>query len=194
MRRRLLIIAAFLLAGAVVNVAVAWGCAQGIFRAKPSAAQLKTQDAESAWRQYAPIGWQAPPFYLRGWRQRDAQRTVVQLGRDHASPHLLYNGRHRYRDLRVIELGLPARCIVQTQFRLSWGSFRPRPPPVVSHRPIWGGLIVNAVVYAAILWLLIPGTFTLRRLRRIKNGLCPKCAYPVGESSVCTECGKELAT
>jgi hypothetical protein len=24
---------------------------------------------------------------------------------------------------------------------------------------------------------------------RIKRGLCPACAYPVGSSSVCTECG-----
>ena len=40
---------------------------------------------------------------------------------------------------------------------------------------------------------LIPGPFVLRRFLRVRRGLCPKCAYPMGESSVCTECGKPLA-
>ncbi len=25
---------------------------------------------------------------------------------------------------------------------------------------------------------------------RTKRGLCPKCAYPLGESPVCTQCGQ----
>ena len=36
MKRRLLIVAAFLLAGPVVNVAVAWGCAALIRLSKPA--------------------------------------------------------------------------------------------------------------------------------------------------------------
>ena len=44
----------------------------------------------------------------------------------------------------------------------------------------------------AILWLLIPGPFALRRFLRLRRGLCPKCAYPMGESPVCSECGKAL--
>ena len=191
MRRGLLTAFVFLLLGAVVNVAFAWGCAQGTFRVKPSAAQLTTQDAESFWRQYAPIGWQAPPFHLRGWRQRDLRRTVIQLGRDHSLPGVI-NPRLGNRDLRIIEMGWPARCIAQTHFRRSW--WVPPPSPVQNHRPIWGGFIVNTAFYAVVLWLLIPGPFAIRRFIRTKRGLCPKCAYPVGESAVCTECGRELAT
>ncbi len=59
-------------------------------------------------------------------------------------------------------------------------------------RPVWPGFAVNTSFYAAILWLLIPGPFVLRRLVRRRRGLCPKCAYPMGESEVCTECGNEL--
>jgi hypothetical protein len=59
-------------------------------------------------------------------------------------------------------------------------------------RPIWLGFAVNTIFYAAILWLLIPGPFALRRLIRRRRGLCPKCAYPMGDSEVCTECGREL--
>ena len=33
------------------------------------------------------------------------------------------------------------------------------------------------------------GRRLLRRFWRLRRGLCPKCAYPMGESSVCTECG-----
>ena len=60
------------------------------------------------------------------------------------------------------------------------------------YRPIWPGFAINTLFYAAILWLLIPGPFALRRFIRVRRSLCPKCAYPTGESEVCTECGQEL--
>ena len=55
---------------------------------------------------------------------------------------------------------------------------------------IWPGFAINTLFYAGILWLMFaaPG-FALRRRRRIKRGLCVKCAYPLGASSVCSECG-----
>ncbi len=59
-------------------------------------------------------------------------------------------------------------------------------------RPIIPGFAVNTLFYAAILWLLIAGPFALRRFLRVRRGRCPKCAYPAGESSVCSECGKAL--
>ncbi len=58
--------------------------------------------------------------------------------------------------------------------------------------PIWPGFPINTLFYAAILWLLIPGPFALRRFIRRRRGLCPKCGYPLGDSSVCTECGHAL--
>jgi hypothetical protein len=62
--------------------------------------------------------------------------------------------------------------------------------------PIWPGFAINTVFYAGILsggWLLFAAPLALRRRRRSKRGLCPACAYPVGDSPVCTECGKPLA-
>jgi hypothetical protein len=58
--------------------------------------------------------------------------------------------------------------------------------------PIWPGFAINTVFYAGILWLLFAVPYALRRRRRIKRGLCPACAYPVGENDVCTECGRTL--
>ena len=59
-------------------------------------------------------------------------------------------------------------------------------------RPLWPGFAVNTIFYATFLWLLICGPFALRRFIRMKRGRCPACAYPRGESNVCSECGKAL--
>ena len=65
-------------------------------------------------------------------------------------------------------------------------------PDSYNLHPLWPGFAVNTLFYAAILWFLIRGPFALRRSLRLRRGLCPKCAYPMGESAVCTECGKTL--
>jgi hypothetical protein len=75
----------------------------------------------------------------------------------------------------------------------SWLGNRDGAPHTVPICPIWPGFAINTLFYAAIVWLLFAAPFALRRRRRIKRGLCPACAYPVGESAVCTECGKAVA-
>ena len=65
-------------------------------------------------------------------------------------------------------------------------------PRVLPLRPLWPGFAVNTFFYAAVLWLLIPGPFLLRRFIRMKRGRCVKCGYPLGDSAVCSECGKPL--
>jgi hypothetical protein len=61
-----------------------------------------------------------------------------------------------------------------------------RPLPLI---PLWPGFAMNTVFYAAVLWALFALPFVVRRHFRVRRGLCPKCAYPVGVSEVCTECG-----
>ena len=65
-------------------------------------------------------------------------------------------------------------------------------PRLSAARPIWPGFAINTVLYATVLWLLIPGPFVLRRFIRVKRGHCVKCGYPMGEADVCSECGKAL--
>ena len=57
--------------------------------------------------------------------------------------------------------------------------------------PIWPGLAINTILYAALLWLLTLGPFTLRRVLRRKRGRCIKCGYDLrgAEHEVCPECG-----
>ncbi len=59
-------------------------------------------------------------------------------------------------------------------------------------RPLWAGFTINTLFYAAGLWLLFGGAFKLRRFIRVRRSLCPGCAYPMGESDDCSECGKPL--
>ena len=61
--------------------------------------------------------------------------------------------------------------------------------------PIWPAFAVTTLLYAVVLWLLICGPFVPRRVIRAiraKRGGCPKCAYPVGASALCSECGHPL--
>src|SRR5262245_1693379 len=59
---------------------------------------------------------------------------------------------------------------------------------------IWPGFAFNTGFYATILWLMWATPFAIRRSLRIKRGLCPTCAYPIGRSPSCTECGAAVMT
>ncbi len=62
---------------------------------------------------------------------------------------------------------------------------------LLAYLPVWPGFVINALFYAGILWLLIPGQFALRRLIRRRRGLCPACGYDLrhAEHEACPECG-----
>ncbi len=79
----------------------------------------------------------------------------------------------------------------QPPWNTSLVRWTPIPARVLPWRPLPLGFAINTLFYAAILWLF-PGSFALRRFLRLRPGLCPKCAYPIGESAVCTECGRPL--
>jgi hypothetical protein len=59
-------------------------------------------------------------------------------------------------------------------------------------RPVWPGFALSTFFYTAVLWLLLAAPFALRRHLRVRRNRCPHCAYPVGASDVCTECGKPV--
>ncbi|MEE9296196.1 MAG: hypothetical protein V3W34_14715 [Phycisphaerae bacterium] len=69
-----------------------------------------------------------------------------------------------------------------------WSSGDPRAPPFI---PVLPGFAINTLFYAAILWLVIPGPFALRRLIRRKRGHCIKCGYDLrhADHEACPECG-----
>ncbi len=199
MKRRLLIVAVFLLAGAVVNVAVAWGIALWApplpVPVLPSETQqLSQDDAWRLWRTLRPSEWTDPPVlmghrwgqvgesYVEAWEPLDETPwfSLLRVGKHQfGAPAFSLEYVYQYGDSRESRVG-------------AWTGLRSDYRAGLPLRPVWSGFAVNTFFYAAVLWLLIPGPFVLRRLIRMKRGRCVKCGYPMGESDVCTECGKAL--
>ena len=224
MGRRLLILAVFLGAGAVVNVAVAWGCAVWVpasgpyigERSEANQSGLKGNGRCWHWVIVRFDRWGAV-FYYSLWDARAALDCdeVTTRSTDPSPSELAPSWAglrtppptdYAIRDAHAY--GWPLISMWQDYVDAGDGyrsnllrglevAFLPPDggfPRAVPLRPIWPGFAVNTIVYAPVLWLLIGGPFAMRRFIRRLRGLCPKCAYPVGESSVCTECGTELAT
>ncbi len=57
--------------------------------------------------------------------------------------------------------------------------------------PIWPGLILNTLFYAAIWFALFTAVGALRTARRLRRGLCPLCRYDLRglPQRACPECG-----
>jgi len=203
MKRHLLIVAVFLLAGAVVNVAIAWGCGFA------SWSGLKTDKAVPAeWPEPIPDHWPADCDAIEG------QSFGIVIYR-HYRNRLIDPGDAGTRRgsesfmIEIYHIGWPLPALTfQTWFdyvieppRQGRHRFDGQPAPTIWRcgvsignwarlplRPVWPGFAINTLLYAALLWL----PFVVRRWVRVRRGLCPKCAYPMGESAVCSECGKAL--
>ena len=197
MKRHLLTIVLFLLLGVVVNVAVAWGLAVGVplnmlfddftgvdFTGEPNWWSFKSTGpgAMLIRSRVLKVGRQIPQQrHVPGWSRVSSAPTLNDIG----APQVTEQARGfpmlslYYRRVGLVEY--------EDCFRIPLLSRRPVPL-----RPIWPGFVINTLFCAAILWLLIPGPFALRRFIRRRRGLCPKCGYPMGESAVCSECGVEL--
>jgi len=227
MKRWLVRIFVFLILGAIVNVAVAWGFAMKwpslhfIQDEKPLEGEVL-----AAWKQYGGASLPAP-LTSKGGR-------MVNDSPDGGRYHRGFPRQMRHQAFDVLAITLTSIAINDgsgdgvlndwkvMRVRTGWpvlalqgGSVWSRTeqsynvtdglavqPAMVQPgvkentllplRPIWPGFAINTVFYATVLWLLFAAPFALRRWRRIKRGLCPKCAYPVGTSDVCTECGARV--
>ena len=192
MKRRLLIIAVFLLLGAVVNVGVAYSC---VFWAPdwPGGSSVDLP-AGSDWVREPGASWPAPN---KGFASSAFGHSIVTRSAT-TKPGIAYHQ-------TIIQFGWPFRTVElevrvvggRIQERIGLGGQIPATPLFPRHRylpfhPFWPAFIANTLFYATLLWLLTVGLFALRRFLRMKRGLCPKCAYPMGESPVCTECGRLL--
>ena len=229
MRRHLLTIAMLLLAGALVNVAVAWGIALSVNPYdSPSDNEFRAEFHSTLLRFSKRTAFGTVHYSCAGRDWEPRRGKVFPEFRDAfpkwASRHEVYTSALSNINGRGWPMLALSASISRTpfssspSFEVSWGFETPLPPfslggtttppgwtpppgvrivgsswpRVLPVRPIWPGFAVNTILYAAILWLPIPGPFVLRRFLRVKRGLCPACAYPMGEPTVCTECGKPL--
>jgi hypothetical protein len=239
MKRCLPILGVFLLllaAGAIVNVAVAWGCAA---RPKNPFSIFSTGNVDSPCGSYElwddrletsksadirpgdfraanyPLRWLGTPGML-GWPDETRfPDAIPRWSKFHGGkwPLAALTASGETRDVDYIERasGWPLYAL-RYEWLLEFDNSFPKPNTTGSYGlllipaewlpkgyqtdlpwlPLWPGFAIDTIFYATILWLLFAAPGTLRRWRRIKRGLCPVCAYPVGTSHVCTECGKPV--
>jgi hypothetical protein len=209
MRRRAKRIVLLLLAGAIVNVVVAWGCVllhrigipnvnvcvvtrhereQVLFVYRAPGYEMVAADDQPMLREvatpYSALPWWPPAtpstegssfFEASGWplfALMTSKSVVLEPASDGSIAHL-----------RSCRWGLPL-----DEFWLD-RSKRSGRWTVLPLRPMWHGAVGNTLLYAAILWLPFWGAPALRRAVRRRRGLCPRCAYPVGDGERCSECG-----
>ncbi len=236
-------ICVFLLLGAFVSVAVAWGCALwSPMRLVAQRSSRLPDAAEQTWWETRPSqaiapeaatvheysGFACEQRMIRGVRSGLGEfRTITGNVRAVNGNRAFYMSADTLLDVaNSVQSGFPCFAVTgeRWDFQVNPTASMPNPilpsntavrapdalvfaidinlpPPlggpsyrIVGWRPIWPGFAINTLFYAAILWLLIAALFALRRRRRIKRGLCPACAYPIGESDICTECGDTLSS
>ncbi|MCI0348785.1 MAG: hypothetical protein L0Z53_05110 [Acidobacteriales bacterium] len=182
MKGRIAKLVVFVLLGAIGNVAVAWGC--WLHEHEAMARILRTPVSRT-------VQYRAPVMLLPSRSEAKTIAIDMRLPTRSGWPCsclaafvMEYHNGKFVRTSGIWQAGIqvPARSFGLTGDNLTL--------PV---QPTWPGFVINTLFYAAILWLLFAAPFALRRWRRIKRGLCPACAYPVGESAACTECGKPVA-
>ncbi len=213
MKRWLTKLVVFLLLGAVVNVAVAWGCA----------ACLQVDSlASSGGTLYGPPSRPEVTNWLKEWESRTGMNltwwTNQHEGFGARETRFIWKSNQRSYmvpssdDVRFIEAGLPRHALRGGRIKRAYDPRLAVVFPQTDHgvfsvgeyswclrkqsrllplHPIWPGFAINTIFYAALLWLLTLGPFTARRMIRRKRGHCIKCGYDLrGEfSSGCPECG-----
>ena len=221
MTRRLLIVTICLLLGAAANVAVAWGAIAWAPQELELETEWYVHQGGDWWLAFARdrfaavdrIKWycfttthpevladkqRSPPKWSRittltTFDQPDAPAgSLLDVGYESAAGwparslwcSLLwrFSRSSRLRPTEVHGILLPPK-----------GQTGPYPPArVLPRHPIWPGFAVNTIFWAAIIFGLIRSPLALHRFIRWKRGLCSACAYPIGTSPVCTECGAPL--
>jgi hypothetical protein len=190
MRRRLIQLGLFVLAGAIVNVAVAWMAPRPSFLAFGLLSPTSSRFAHySAW-------WLT---HREISMRPESISTASTWGFEHVAINAATEGGSRLRagwpalGLEGVEVNWVTQLNPLQHQRETKDLLRvEQMDQSYPLRPLWPGFAINTLFYAGILWLLFAAPFALRRRRRIKRGLCPACAYPVGDSEVCTECGQAV--
>ena len=221
MTRRLTKLVVFLLLGAIVNVAVAWGCAAWADVGTDYTEGISEDGTASLLRWSSNIG---TLIYFERSHTATLDRTMRGSRRmDELSPYWLHldvpsaayqSGRIRVENSFTDARGWPALTMwseyewpaygqtvvvkgglpLSSRHSVSQLYFWPPLPRALPLRPIWPGFAFNTIFYAAILWLAIPGPFALRRFLRRKRGLCVACGYDLrhAEHEQCPECGMTI--
>lgn len=210
MKRWLAKIGVFLLLGAIVDVAVAWGCAvTGPHHFMLDDERwLSDQEASELW--YLYMGEIAQHEEVWGYPASATRSTYITL---RSVPSSSIDIPVASAGCLIVQAGLPLRSFEGGEyFRRGWDEDKRWNENLVSlrpaiwtertiywfgqipTRPLWPGFAINTVFYAAALWMLTLGPFTARRVIRRRRGVCIKCGYDLRGTAqmICSECGHEV--
>lgn len=203
-----------LLLGAVVNVGVAWG----LLRFGSGIVAGDRWSRVSHWPIQVPDTWPSPDVLLKS--QDGAVREYRYIASDPANPigDRFETDFERTHTVWIIESGWPMRSL--RQWMKLWAVGDATPPrdfELTLHysiettalnawidryihvsgswplpwMPMVLGFATNTLFYGAVLFVPLFGVGVLKRRRRMKRGLCVRCAYDITGLSVCPECGQE---
>jgi hypothetical protein len=217
MKRRIIKLCGFILAGAIVNVAVAWGCglvasshsiqfARGRYtcltrslgqaRINIDAGRMMISvNCAGVYADYLDRRDSISIDQFRGWLPQGSAflsdlRTRIR-GLFYFRECLAGWPSYSLRGDKGVSLN-STRDVSMGLFRLPQMDQSPGVWNELPFIPLWPGFAINTVFYAAVLWVLVAAPGFIRRRIRIKRGLCPSCGYPIGSSPLCTECGKPV--
>lgn len=214
-RRRIPVrVFAWLTAGGLINIAVAWVCVAfaiktGVVITSTGATGTIQPLSEAELRRLPQTDWPLTPNRMAIWVLEGSSpgvrvRNALSVSKDYATTQ--YQGGHNYGLMRETAAGWPMLSMsgeriaiweemISTHGRNNWlleiapGRTDPMNPTALPLRPMWPGFALNTLLFAALLWALAIGPRTIRARMRRRKGLCPACGYPTGESDICTECG-----
>ena len=215
MKRRLAKLVVLLLLGAVVNVAVAWGCIRWS-SSDASEFYRATKHDRTWWRRHAPAtfdGSSSDVCKSDGFGLVGTTRGAPEFFHEQINGMLTITP--RWMVAQEMQIGWPFRTFSGERWTRSHAMLG---PPVIEHktvytwaqplgpallssndvqewkllplRPLLIGFALNTIFYAAILWMPF-APFVLRRHIRRKRGHCIKCGYDLrGDFAAgCPECG-----
>jgi hypothetical protein len=205
------------LLGAIINVAVAWGCVLWGHK-------LPNSDGEYSLGENIKDGGPWPVAVFDDWPARysysfDYKRTAYTIS---SLVHKPVDCTDQSLRAEITNAGIPLRALCSLELS-HWSGDQQftnhppggiwdagiNPPSILTNRtraislrlplrPIWPGFAINTIFYAAVLWIVfaIPGG--VKRFRRRRRGHCIHCGYDLrgqpppeaGQSTKCPECGK----
>ena len=204
----------FMVIGAVINVVVAWACVAAARASTNHPAEPDRHDRR--WALDMPEGYRDSSAVLTVSRAHFGVSRVswfVMLnGERTAGESSELKGERTY-SVNFVDGGWPMRSLWYRTFGTEPGPPHPEGvmawvrrgvrltavtpgvrmyPMVLAIAPLWGGFAVNTLLYGAAVAVPVMLPRAVRRAVRRRRGQCEACAYPVGASAVCTECGKPI--